>query len=45
MENNKIELNKKTYCKMMFIQNALNEGWSVKKSRYLYFYDETQRQM
>ena len=38
MENNKIELNQKTYCKMMFIQNALNEGWSVKKKENTYIF-------
>ena len=33
-----MEIDKKTYCKMIFIQNALNEGWSVKKKENTYIF-------
>jgi hypothetical protein len=33
-----IQMNKKTFQKMLFIMNALQEGWSVRKSNNTYIF-------
>jgi len=33
-----IQMNKKTFQKMLFIMNALQDGWSVKKSSDTYIF-------
>jgi len=35
---NQIQMEKKTLQKMIFIQNALNNGWSIKKSQGSYIF-------
>jgi hypothetical protein len=30
-----IQMNKKTFQKMLFVMNALQDGWSIKKSRFI----------
>jgi hypothetical protein len=33
-----IQMNKKTFQKMLFIMNALQDGWSIKKSSDTYIF-------
>jgi len=35
---NNIQMNKKAFQKMVFIMNALQDGWSVKKSNDAYIF-------
>lgn len=35
---NNIQMNKKSFQKMVFIMNALEKGWSVKKSQDSYIF-------
>ena len=36
--SNQIHIEKKKFQKMIFIQNALNDGWSIKKSQGSYIF-------
>jgi hypothetical protein len=33
---NDIQIDKKMFCKMVFLYNSLNEGWNIKKEKELF---------
>jgi hypothetical protein len=35
---NDIQIDKKMFCKMVFLYNSLNEGWNIKKEKENYVF-------